>query len=609
MKSAILAIRIIGDATGAVAAMNKAQRAAMTFREKLGKAATVASAALGAIGVGAKQCVDAAADLQQSVGGVETVFGSSSAKMLQWSKDAAQAVGLSQNEYNTFATLVGSQLQNMGMSVDQSAVKTNELIGLGADLSSMFGGTTADAVDALSAALKGEMDPIEKYGISLNDAGLKAQAASMGLGDLYAAGDRNARMQTILAAITEQSGKAVGNFAREADTAQGQQQRMAAAFENSKAALGEALLPYLTMGAQKLAEFATWVQQNTTWLTPLAAVIAGVAAAIAVANAAMTAYSVVAALVAVAQGAVNLAFLPVVAIILAVVAVVILLASNWDTVKNIAMTAAQAIQYAWNTFVGWLAGIGAAIAAWAVATWNSVSAAFQPVVSILTGLFSFILAAFTGDFNGMQSAAQQVFNALPGPAQTAISMIGNIVHALVAATQGDFSGIQQIAQQVFDALPGWAQNAISSVVGFFQGMYDRVTGFFQGISDMISGAIGFVGSLIDKITGASNAAASMPSTPAAAYALQPAAYMMGRVIQPLATAGDIMARARATLPSRRSMYRAGASLARPAGRETVVTVNLTVESPIMTPGTAPEVGKQVYKALRGYFDTYGSRPL
>lgn len=148
MKSAVLAIRIIGDATSAVAAMDKAERASMSFKDKVGKASVAAGAALAAIGAGAATCAKSAADLQQSVGSVETVFGDSSSKMLEWSKNAAQAVGLSKNEYNEFATLVGSQLQNMGMSVDESANKTNELIGLGADLSSMFGGTTADAVDA-----------------------------------------------------------------------------------------------------------------------------------------------------------------------------------------------------------------------------------------------------------------------------------------------------------------------------------------------------------------------------------------------------------------------------------------------------------------------------
>lgn len=407
MKSAVLAIRIIGDATSAVAAMDKAERASMSFKDKVGKASVAAGAALAAIGAGAATCAKSAADLQQSVGGVETVFGDSSSKMLEWSNNAAQAVGLSKNEYNEFATLVGSQLQNMGMSVDESANKTNKLIGLGADLSSMFGGTTADAVDALSSALKGEMDPIEKYGISLNDATLQAQAASMGLGDLYQSGDRNAKMQATLAAITAQSGKAVGNFAREADTAQGQQQRMTASFENAKAALGEALLPALTAAASKLAEFATWVQANSSWLVPL---IGAVAAVIVTLNAAMTAYSVVAGIVAVAQGSVNLAFLPVIAVIVAVIAVIALLAMNWDSVKKAGAAAAQWISDKWNAFVSWLSGIGASIKQWGSDTWDGIKNTAKGAVDGIANFFGGLKDKVLGVFDSIIGGIKQAFN-------------------------------------------------------------------------------------------------------------------------------------------------------------------------------------------------------
>ena len=294
------------------------------------------------------------------------------------------------------------------MSVEDSATKTNDLIGLGADLSSMFGGTTADAVDALSSALKGEMDPIEKYGISLNDATLQAQAASMGLGDLYKSGDRNAKMQATLAAITAQSGKAVGNFAREADTAQGQQQRMTASFENAKAALGEALLPALTAAASKLAEFATWVQANSSWLVPLVGVIAAVAAIIVVLNAAMTAYSVVAGIVAVAQGSVNLAFLPVIAVIVAVIAVIALLVMNWDSVKKAGAAAAQWISDKWNVFVSWLSGIGASIKQWGSDTWdgikNTAKGAVDGIANFFGGLKDKVLGVFDSIIGGIKKA-------------------------------------------------------------------------------------------------------------------------------------------------------------------------------------------------------------
>lgn len=595
-KTSTIKVNITGDARDALKAINQTTGEMMTMQQKTttavsGMASAIASAGIiqkmGEIGTA---CVNAAADLQQSVGGVETVFGDSARQMLAWSDQAAQTVGLSKNEYNEFATLVGSQLQNFGMSVEDSAAKTNDLIGLAADLSSMFGGTTADAVDALSAALKGEMDPIEKYGISLNDATLKAQAASMGLGDLYAAGDRNAKMQATLAAITAQSGKAVGNFAREADTAQGQQQRMAAAFENAKAALGEALLPALTAASAALAQVAQWVQANASWLTPLTIALGVAAAAVLAVNAAMSAYAAVAAVVAVAQGAVNLAFLPVIAIIAAIIAAIILCVKYWDQIK----------------------AAGAAAADWIMqkmkALYNMLPPGAQTALQFVGSMFTWLKGAVTGDHQAMAQAAQSMYNALPGWAQTGVQLAGQAFNLFKSAATGDFDGVKQAAQNMFNMLPGWAQNAINGIIGVFRNMYDTVSGFFKGISDMISGAIGWVGGLIDKISGAKSAAASIPSAQTEAYAFQPAAYMMSRSIQPFA-AGDTLARARATMPSARTAYRAGASLVRPAGRQLVINLTVPVESPIMTPGMEPEVGKTIYKALKAWANTYGKKLL
>lgn len=506
-KSAILAIHIIADAASAVSAMTKAQRASMTFGDKLKKAGVVAGAALGAITVGAKQCVNAAADLQQSVGGVETVFGSSAAQMLEWSRQAAQSAGLSQNAYNEMATIIGSQLQNMGMSMEDSAGKTNELIHLGADLSSMFGGTTTQAVEALSSALKGEMDPIEAYGISLNDATLQAQAASMGLGDLYKAGDRNAKMQAILAAVTEQSGKAVGNFAREADTAQGQQQRMNAAWENAQAALGQALLPALTVGAQKLAEFATWVQQNSAWITPLVAVIGAFAGAIVLLNAAWGVYNTVQAIVQATTittagafkllaGATGIGLL---------IAIITLLVQNWDTVKAAGAAAAQWISDAWNNAVAWIQsawsgivgffqGLWAGIQSTAQSAGSMVSSAWDSACSMVRGVWNGITGFFSGIWNGIVSGVQSVGSRILQPFQSAINGI-----------KGAFNGL----------------------VSFVQGIWDRITGIFSGIGNAVSGAIDAIGSILPF-----SLAANEVARPVEAAA---PVYRMARGIQPYST--------------------------------------------------------------------------
>ena len=55
-----------------------------------------------------------------------------------------------------------------------------------------------------------------------------------------------AQAQTVLALATEQAAGANGQFAREADTAEGAAQRSAAQYENAKAAIGQGLLPVMT---------------------------------------------------------------------------------------------------------------------------------------------------------------------------------------------------------------------------------------------------------------------------------------------------------------------------------------------------------------------------
>lgn len=190
--------------------------------------------------------VQGAADLEQSVGAIEAVFKSGSSQMSQWSQSASTDVGLTKNEFNELGTLIGSQLKNGGTAMDQLAPKTNQLIGLGADLSSMFGGTSREAVEALSSALKGERDPIEKYGVSLNQAKIDAEAAAMGFEKVGGSLSDEANQAATLSLIMKQTADAHGNFAREGDTLAHKQQVLSAMWADGKTQLASALLPAIT---------------------------------------------------------------------------------------------------------------------------------------------------------------------------------------------------------------------------------------------------------------------------------------------------------------------------------------------------------------------------
>jgi phage-related protein len=215
---------------------------------RFGGAVGIAAAAIGALGIGSffKSAVSGAADLEQSVGAVDAVFKGSAGQIHEWASTAATDVGLTQNEFNELGTLIGSQLKNGGTAMEELAPKTKSLITLGSDLSSMFGGTTSEAVEALSSALKGERDPIERYGVSLNQAKIDAEAAALGFSKVGGSLSDEATQAATLSLIMKQTADAHGNFGRETDTLAHKQQVLNAQWANGKARIGAELLPVVS---------------------------------------------------------------------------------------------------------------------------------------------------------------------------------------------------------------------------------------------------------------------------------------------------------------------------------------------------------------------------
>ncbi|HEY1175473.1 MAG TPA: hypothetical protein VGF17_04895, partial [Phytomonospora sp.] len=190
-----------------------------------------------------KSATDAASDFEQSVGGVDAVFGKYAAGVHEKSQKAAQDLGLSANAYNELITVSGAMLKNKGLT--DFAAQSEKLVGIGADLAAQYGGPTSQAVEALNAAMRGESDPIERYGISLNETAVNAKLAEMGLSGLTGTALETAKTQARLQIITDQSKDALGAFGRESDTAAGKQQRLAAEWENQQRIIGEQLLPMM----------------------------------------------------------------------------------------------------------------------------------------------------------------------------------------------------------------------------------------------------------------------------------------------------------------------------------------------------------------------------
>ena len=260
-----LALLIDADVKGAVRGLNEVGRSAEKHlgatesrADKMGrsfsKVGTKMLAAGGLAAAGLYQTVGAASDLEQAVGGTEAVFGDLSSTIGDFAKDAARDAGLSERAFREATTSIGGQLKRMTGDVDFAAEHSVELTQVAADLAATYGGTTAEAVEALGAAFRGEADPAERFNLNLKTSAVNAKAVELGLAASTSQVDDAARAQATLALIMEQSSDAQGQFAREVDSAAGSAQVAAAEFENAKAALGESLAPVMADAAGLAAD-------------------------------------------------------------------------------------------------------------------------------------------------------------------------------------------------------------------------------------------------------------------------------------------------------------------------------------------------------------------
>lgn len=198
----------------------------------------------------------AASNLEQSVGAVESVFGEARGPIEEFGKTAAQAAGLSEREVNEMAATLGASLQGLGFDVADSAKKVVDLEKRAADMAATFGGPTSEAIGAIGALMRGEADPIERFGVSIKDADVQARILALGLDTSTTAAEKKAGAIARLDLLMQQTAKTEGAFAREADSAAGAQARASAELENAAATLGEKLLPLAAKGASAVADLA-----------------------------------------------------------------------------------------------------------------------------------------------------------------------------------------------------------------------------------------------------------------------------------------------------------------------------------------------------------------
>jgi hypothetical protein len=383
-----------------ILARNKTGKA---FRE-LSNTAKVAFAVAGvaAVKFGADS-ISAASDLAETRSKVGVIFGDQATAVEAFASRAGKALGQSEQSALDAAATFATFGKGAGLSGKDLTGFSTDLTTLASDMASFSNTTPEQAIEAIGAALRGESEPIRKYGVLLDDATLRNQALALGL--VKTTKQALTPQQKVLAAqaaIMKQTTAAQGDFERTSGGLANQQRIMAAEFDNASAKLGSSLLP----AATTFATFATstlipafsgiidFVTKNSDVILPLVGIVGTLVAGIKVWTIAQAALNIVLAL--------NPIGLVVIAIA-ALVAGIVIAYQRSETFRNIVTAAWNGIKAAALGVVNWFKNT-----AWPVIKW---------VIDAVVGYYKFLWTTFSNVVKWILdkgATLSQWFRELPG---------------------------------------------------------------------------------------------------------------------------------------------------------------------------------------------------
>ncbi len=433
-----------------------------------------------------------AADLEDAVGATEQIYKDAADAVKIWADNLESYYGIAESEALEYANMMGSMLVNIGgLTEEQAAKQAQTLIELAGDLTAMYGGSTQDAVRALTGALKGNNTMLDNYGMAVNDAMVKTKAYEMGLYSGKGEMDLTTKQAATLALIMEQTGAAQGQAAREAEGASGSMRAFTTGIKNLTTDIGENLLPIITPFIQKLVGIVGAFGELSTGTQKVIIAIAGIAAAIGP-------VLVVAGMLAQGIGALIAAFGglaagPILAVIAAVVALGAGLVALWknneqfregvisafEKIKAVALpiiemfkeslrNAAESLKPVWENLV-------------------QVFSELQPVLKAIGAVVGTVLVValgvVTGVINGVIKAIAPLMKAFTGLLQIVVNVVGVIVSLITGDFAGAFEHLKRAGQGLIEFISGMVQ----AVIGFVKGLVEGVVKFFVGLYDTLVG--------------------------------------------------------------------------------------------------------------------------
>jgi len=216
-----------------------------------------ATAALTTLAAVAFKATKMASDLNEETSKAQQIFGDASDSIIAFSDTAASKLGQSKTEALKAAGTFGVLGKAAGLTGNDLTAMSIQFTKLASDLASFNNTSPEDAVLALGAGLRGEAEPLRRYGVLLDDATLRQKALDLEL--VKSTKDALTPQIKSLAAqavILEKTALQQGNFALTAKDAANQQRTFTAKLKDLQTQMGVLFLPVLKETLDTLNDYA-----------------------------------------------------------------------------------------------------------------------------------------------------------------------------------------------------------------------------------------------------------------------------------------------------------------------------------------------------------------
>lgn len=437
-----------------------------------------------AIGATIKKAFDIGADLEQQIGGVETLFAESSAIIRKYADDAYRTAGVSANEYmKNVTSFSASLLQGLGGDTAKAAEYANTAMvdmsdnanKFGTDIGAIqnayqgfskqnytmldnlklgYGGTkeemqrlikdaaaVSDSVDAESLSFDNIVQAIhvtqEQMGImgTTNKEASTTFSGSLGamkaswdnfLAGLMMNGKDGVDMNTYLQPLVDSIGTFVFN-------------NLIPAVGRFIAAVFEAVPGLLEIGLNSISEsisdaFGGIIDAETVKIAIES--IAGAFAAFAATEAVIALPGLIDAISAAVTG---LSLNPVSLAIAAIAGIIVALTQLWNSNEQFR----DFVTSTWNAIMSFLSNLWASISSTAINTWNGISSSISGVVnkisSVISTVFNTVKSVITNVWNGIKNTTTSVWNGIKSAIETPLNKAKSIVKSVIDTIKGFFN--------------------------------------------------------------------------------------------------------------------------------------------------------------------------